>query len=402
MKKIWLVALHEYRRHVFNRRFVLGLLSVPLVIVLLVGLIFLIISMENNTTPIGYVDNSGLLTNPLPSPRPEAPDKPVAMIAFANEAEARSALDAGKIQAYYVLPENYLTTGELRVVHVDQIKDPARQQFYNFLGANLLKKTDPAVAARLVKGADVTIQSADGSRSLSGDNWFSFLIPMIAGIGFIIAMFTSGGYLMQAVVEEKENRTMEVVITSVTPNQLMAGKIIGDTSIGLTQIILWILFIAIPILAGRSSFEFLQGIQISGQTAAVMVLVMLPSFVLVAALMATIGATVSEAREGQQMTGLVSLPIWIPYMLFALLMSNPNSPIALILSFLPMTAPVTMLVRDGLTILPAWQIAVSSLIQTLAAIGVIWLAGRAFRLGMLRYGKRLAWRELFARQGTKS
>ncbi|HTX89890.1 MAG TPA: ABC transporter permease [Anaerolineales bacterium] len=397
MKKIGLVALHEYRRHVFNRRFIFGLLSVPLVIILLVGLVFLIISMDNNTTPIGYVDHSGLLSNPVPVPKAEPPYKPVPFVAFDTEEAARAALDAGKLQAYYVLPADYLTTGELRVVHAVQIKDPARVQFYNFLGANLLKNTDPVIATRLVKGADLTVQSADGTRSLSSNSWFSFLVPMIAGIGFIIAMFTSGGYLMQAVVEEKENRTMEVIVTSVTPNELMAGKILGDTAIGLTQILLWILFIVIPILVGRSSLKFLQGIQVSTQTLVVMLAVMLPSFVLVAALMATIGATVSEAREGQQMTGLISLPIWIPYMLFGLLMSNPNSPIALVLGMLPLTAPVTMLVRDGLTILPAWQIAVSSAIQVLFAIGGIWLAGRAFRLGMLRYGKRLAWRELFVR-----
>ncbi len=248
MSKIWHVALHEYRKHVFNRRFVFGLLSVPLVILLMVGLVFLIISMETNTTPIGYVDHSGLLTNPVPAPKPEPPDQPVPIVAFQSEAEARSALDAGKIQAYYVLPADYLTSGALRVVHIGQVKAPASRQFYNFLGANLLKGTDPAVAARLVKGADVTVQSPDGSRSLSGDNWFSFLVPMIAGIGFIIAMFTSGGYLMQAVVEEKENRTMEVIITSVSPNQFMAGKIIGDTCVGLTQILAWMLFIVIPIL----------------------------------------------------------------------------------------------------------------------------------------------------------
>ena len=96
MSKIWHVALHEYRKHVFNRRFVFGLLSVPVVILLLVGLIFLIISMENNTTPIGYVDNSGLLTNPVAAPKVTAPDRPVPMIAFASEAEARAALEGGQ------------------------------------------------------------------------------------------------------------------------------------------------------------------------------------------------------------------------------------------------------------------------------------------------------------------
>ena len=89
-------------------------------------------------------------------------------------------------------------------------------------------------------------------------------------------------------------------------------------------------------------------------------------------------------------------------MLTGLLMSNPNSPLSLGLSLFPLTAPVTMLIRDGLTILPAWQIAVSAAIQILCAVASIWLAGRAFRLGMLRYGKRLAWREIFARQGARS
>jgi ABC-2 type transport system permease protein len=78
-------------------------------------------------------------------------------------------------------------------------------------------------------------------------------------------------------------------------------------------------------------------------------------------------------------------------------MSTPNSPLALGLSLFPLTAPLTMLMRDGLTILPAWQIALSSGIQAICAAGAIWLAGRAFRLGMLRYGKRLKWREVFAR-----
>jgi ABC-2 type transport system permease protein len=202
---------------------------------------------------------------------------------------------------------------------------------------------------------------------------------------------------MQAVVEEKENRTMEVIITSVSPNQFMAGKIIGDTAIGLTQIVLWMVFILIPILVLRNRISFLQGIQIAPQTLFLLFFVMFPAFILVSALMAAIGATVSEAREGQQMVGIISLPIWIPYMLTGSLMSSPNSPLAIGLSLFPLTAPLTMLLRDGLTILPFWEIALSASLQVLCAVAAIWLAGRAFRLGMLRYGKRLKWREVFAK-----
>jgi len=398
MTKLLHVSWHEYQRHVFKRRFVLvGLLSVPLIILVIVGLIFLVVSLDTNTAPLGYVDYSGLLADPLPAPAPEPPDRPVPILPFETEAAARSALDAGKIQAYYVLPADYLSTGRLSVVHLGALKSPASTQFYAFLTTNLLRSTDPVVANRLVKGAEIIVQSPDGSRSVSSQNWFNVVVPMVAGIAFIIAMFSTGGYLMQAVVEEKENRTMEVIITSVSPNQFMAGKIIGDTAIGLTQIILWSLFIVIPILVLRNTISFLRGIQIAPETLLLAVFVMFPAFVLVSALMAAIGATVSEAREGQQMVGMISLPIWIPYMLTGLLMSNPNSPLAIGLSLFPLTAPLTMLMRDGLTILPAWQIALSASIQVFSAAGAIWLAGRAFRLGMLRYGKRLKWREVFAR-----
>jgi ABC-2 type transport system permease protein len=400
MIKVLRVALHEYKRHVFNRRFLMGLLSIPLVMVVMVGLVFLIISMESNTTPIGYVDYSGILADPRPAPPPEKPDKPVPMLPFNTEADAQSALEAGQIQGYYVIPQDYLSSGQLTLTDLNPVKSPARVQFYSFLSVNLLRNTDPAIANRLVEGEEVIVQSPDGKRSASDQNWFNIILPMVAGIAFIIAMFSTGGYLMQAVVEEKENRTMEVIITSVSPNQFMAGKIIGDVSIGLTQIVVWVLFIVIPILVMRNSFKFLEGIQISSQTLLLLAVVMLPAFVMVAALMAAIGATVSEAREGQQMVGIISLPIWIPYMLMALMMNTPNSPIAIALSVLPLTAPLTMLMRDGLTILPAWEIALSAAVQVGGAVGAIWLAGRAFRLGMLRYGKRLKWGEIFSRQGA--
>ncbi len=397
MSKTWHVALHEYSRHVFNKRFLLGLLSVPFVIILMVGLIFLIVAMETDARPVGYVDFSGILADPVPPPEIEPPDKPVEFRPYADESAAMAALDHGEIQAYYVIPEDYLETGTLSVVHAEALKDGPRYQFYDFLAVNLLRDTDPAIARRIVESDEVIVQSADGSRSMSSDSWFNILVPFIAAIAFIIAMFTAGGYLMQAVVEEKENRTMEVLITSVSSNQFMAGKIIGDIAIGLTQILAWIGFVIIGILVGRVKLEFLQGIEIPPQALLLIATILLPAFVMVCALMAAIGATVSEAREGQQMTGLISLPIWIPYMLTGIIIGSPNAPIVVALSLFPLTAPLTMLIRQGMTNIPAWQIVASSAIMILSAVGSIWLAGRAFRLGMLRYGKRLKWREIFAK-----
>ena len=121
---------------------------------------------------------------------------------------------------------------------------------------------------------------------------------------------------------------------------------------------------------------------------------------MVSALMAAIGATVTEAREGQQIMSLFSLPLWLPYMLVGMLAVSPNSPLAVGLSLFPFTAPMTMLLRDGMTIIPVWQIAASSIILVISSLACVWLAGRTFRLGMLRYGKRLRFREVFTRHGV--
>jgi ABC-2 type transport system permease protein len=91
------------------------------------------------------------------------------------------------------------------------------------------------------------------------------------------------------------------------------------------------------------------------------------------------------------------MPIWIPYMLTGIIIGSPNAPIVVAFSLFPLTAPLTLLIRQGMTNVPAWQLALSSAILILSAAGSVWLAGRAFRLGMLRYGKRLRWKEIFAR-----
>jgi ABC-2 type transport system permease protein len=175
----------------------------------------------------------------------------------------------------------------------------------------------------------------------------------------------------------------------------MAGKVIGDIFIGLSQIFVWSIFIFIGLLIGRNYLEFLQNISIEWDTIALILLLLFPAFVMVSALMATIGATVTEAREGQQMVGFITLPIWIPYLLIMPIMMNPNSPLAVAFSLFPLTAPLTIILRSGFTIIPAWQIALSLLLLVLSALGALWFAGRTFRMGMLRYGKRLRWREIF-------
>jgi ABC-2 type transport system permease protein len=338
------------------------------------------------------------LANPVPAPKVSPPEKPVPMLAFATESEAEAALQAGKIQAYYVLEQDYLTTSRAQLVYKKEPKQSARDQFRAFVVANLLADQPPEIAKRVAGGNNVIVRSPDGSREMSSNTWFNIVLPFIAGIIFFITIFTSAGYLMQAVVEEKENRTMEIVVTSVSPGQLMAGKTLGIIGVGLTQLLVWIGFVIIGIRVGQNYFAWLRGINVSAGTLGLIVAVMVPTFVMLSALMATIGATITQVQEGQQIVGLLTMPTWIPYMLTYPLMSAPNSPLAVGMSFFPLTAPLTMIIRSGFTVVPFWQIAVCVGLLTLCALGSLWLAGRAFRLGMLSYGKRLSLREVFRRQ----
>lgn len=398
MTKFWRVVSYEYTRHVLRKRFLFGLLSVPGLIALMVLVIVILVLLEIDTTPIGYVDYSGLLAHPVPAPPVEFPDRPVPFLAFADEDSAQAALEAKELAGYYLLSEDYLKTGRATLVYYKEPKSAAQGQFRDFLLANLLQGQTPEVAQRLISGSNVVIRSADGSREMSSRDWFNLLLPLFGGMAFFMAIFSTAGYIMQAIVEEKENRTMEILVTSISPEQLMVGKIVGIIGVGLTQILAWVAFIVAGVWIGGMFVEPLRYVHISSDLIVVTIVVMVPCFVMLSGLMAMIGATVTEAREGQQIVGLISFPVWVPYMLAGALMGSPNSPLAVGLSLFPLTAPMSITLRMGFTIIPLWQIALSTVLLILSAIGSLWLAGRAFRLGMLSYGKRLSLRQILGRK----
>ncbi len=398
MSKLWRIAQHEYSRHVFRRRFLLALSSVPLMIVLMALLVIVVIIVNSDPTPVGYIDQSSLLANPIPQPAAKWPERTIAMRAYPDEATAKADLEAGKLQAYFVLSADYLQTGKAKEVYLTQPKGLADQQFNSFLATNLLVGQPAAIARRIEAGSQITVQSADKNRVVSPNQVANLVLPLVAGILFIVAMATSSGYLMQAVVEEKENRTMEIMVTSVSPGQLMSGKVIADIAVGVTQLVVWALFIALGLLIGKNYVSWLSGLEFSGVTLGTMALVMVPAFIMVCGLMAAVGATVTEGSEGQQIMGLFTIPIWLPYFFTSMFIQNPNSPLAVAMSIFPLTAPMSISMRLAFTAIPTWQLATSVAILVVSAIGAVWLAGRAFRLGMLRYGQRLRWKEIFSHQ----
>jgi ABC-2 type transport system permease protein len=402
VSKFWRVVAYEYQRHVLRRRFLFALLSVPAIVGVMALIVLLLNRAENTNTPIGYVDYSGVLAQAVQPPQVDPLERPVPIIRFESEAQAKESLQAGKLQAYYILPSDYLQTSRAELVFIHSPGSSVQSQFRNFLRVNLLKTQSQAIVERITEGNNLVVRSVDGSRQMSQKDWFNILTPFMAGLVFVIAIFMTSGYLMQAVVEEKENRTMEILLTSVSPLQLMSGKIVGIVGVGITQLLAWIGFAIGVVIVGRNYLTWLEGVQIAPSALGAMAVVMLPGFLLIAALMATIGATVTEASEGQQMTGLITLPVMLPYWFSYLIMSNPNGPVAMVLSYFPLTAPVALSLRMGFTQVPLRELFPSLISLTVFALGALWLAGRAFRLGMLRYGQRVTLREIFSRNAAEA
>ena len=404
MSKLSRVALHEYKRHVFKKGFVLAILSVPLIIAATVGLVRLTIAMNSDFRAVGYVDGTGLLADPLPAPSRGSSAEQVPLVSFETEEDAREALDSGEIQAYYVLPQDYYETRQVQLVYSEEPGENATRQFWEFMQINLSAGQSPEIAHRAAAGTDLVRRSPDGERVFYDDPTLGQVLPLIAGFMFVFLLFSSSSTLLQAVVEEKENRTMEILVTSVSPNQLMGGKVLGIVAVNFTLMVAWTGFavLAAFIAGNYLGIAWFQNPSIDTGTILSMLAVLIPEYVMAAALATALGATMVDVQESQQVMGIMVQPFMIPLYLMTVIMPNPNSPLAVGLTLLPVTAPLTVAIRASFGQLSVWQIAASAAIQSACALGALWLAGRAFRLGMLRYGQRLSLRELFRRPEPQS
>ncbi len=398
MKKTWLICWHEFKRHVLRKRFIFAVLSMPL-FVGVIGLVsFLSVWLQYDKTPVGYVDEFKILHFHLQlSKEDNALFEPVVMIEYPDEQSAKAAIAQKEIQAYVVLSQNYMDTGEVTRVSEGKTGINIEDDINDFLKLNLLSGKDPLVVERLTEGTNMIIRSMDGKRELDVANWTFILLPMIAGLLFVIAVNISGGYLLQAVVEEKENRTMEVLVTSVSPGQLMAGKIIGNLSVGLFELVIWIFFTGVALKILPNLIPMGAPPEIPFSYVLLIIATFLPAFVMIAAAMGAVGATATDMKEAQQVAGFFTIPIVIPYWFMTAIMFNPNGSIAVAMSLIPFTAPLALPMRAVFTTIPAWQLILSIGMLTLLAVFAVWLAGRVFRLGMLRFGKKVRLKEAFAR-----
>ena len=395
MRKLWLLAKHEYLKRVQKKSFLIALLGFPLLMVVIGGISILATLGGGDARPIGVVDQANILDpGLLPSLQIEQKGY-VEILAYESESAAADALAGGQIQAYYVVPQDYLAAKDVTLVHGgSEPKQAISEEFSAFLRQSLLAQQGATTQKLLSGGLNLEISSADGRRQFSSGNLMSFLLPLIVTFLLFFAITTAGGYLLQAMTEEKENRTMEVITTSVSPEQLMGGKSLGLISVSLTQVLTWVAVLAIGIFVAGRFVDALRNVQIPWDMVALTVFFFVPTFTLIAGIMITLGAAVTEAQQGQQVAGIINILFILPVFFLALLFSQPDSPFLVLLTFFPTTSFIMILLRWSLSTVPWWQLAVSWVVLVVSALGSIWLGARVFRMGMLRYGQRLSLKQI--------
>jgi ABC-2 type transport system permease protein len=392
MRKLWLVAKHEYLRMVRRRSFLVGTLAVPVLMAVVIGISIAFSIGTRDDRPLGYVDLARVLEAGV-RPSSEGMVRWVEMRAFADEASARAALEDGEVQAFYVLSADYRQEGKLALYYWDDPpSDAVREQFDGYLRANLVADLPQDVGRRTMDGMSLTVRSVDGSREFSSENFMAIVLPFGAGFFFMIAVMSSSGYLLQAVTTEKENRTMELMITSIRPGQLVAGKAVGLMAVSLTQLAVWSLAIVVGLAVGAQFLEPLRATRVPWAALGIALLYFFPAYALVAGIMIAIGSAVTETRQGQQIASILNLTFTAPFFFVALIMANPSSPFMVAMTLFPTTAFLTVIMRWSLAVVPLWQMALSWVLLVTSAGLSVWASARVLRVGMLRYGQRLDFR----------
>ena len=186
----------------------------------------------------------------------------------------------------------------------------------------------------------------------------------------------------------------------MSANQFILGKILGIVMVIFTQVFSWLIFLVIALMGANAAFDvdWLDPSLLNLNILPVLFLWFILAFFVFAGITLTISSTVTETQEAQQMIGIVAMPVGFSYWFAVLVINSPNSPLSIGLSMFPLTAPTIMPLRLAFTNIPAGQLAIGAFILLVSGIGAIWLAARAYELGMLRFGQRLRLAELFKPQ----
>ncbi|MBO5455453.1 MAG: ABC transporter permease [Muribaculaceae bacterium] len=423
MSKIGIVIEREYLERVKKKSFIITTILMPvLMLALMMAPAAIMLFVDSSESKVLVVDNSKMIAQKLK-------DREDVKFELAHDITLDSALNREDVSSVLVIPANVInaqrstlklysngpssiTTESAITDQVNSIIETERLKKYNIENLDtILSEVSSNVALSTVRN-----DKEDEEAMSSG---FSYAIGI--GMAFILYMFLLiyGQMVMTSIIEEKGNRVLEVVVSSVKPAQLMMGKIIGVALVAVTQMVLWGILLSlmsafvlpavmpadamadiaavqsgnIDAVSDPSSLSMIQGVAMLGEVGRIislvglMTLFLIGGFLIYSSIFAAIGSAVDNIQDASQLTSVAVFPIIFGIIFAMVAASDPTGSVAFWMSMFPLTSPMVMVARIPFGI-PAWEIILSLALLIAGFIFMVWLAGKIYRVGIFMYGKK--------------
>lgn len=423
LRKVWLVLKREYLTRVKSKSFIIITALIPIGFLAFIGImVYISISETEVEKRIAISDKTEVLADRLTELNQsryfDVGDLPVDSL--------RSDVLSGDLDGFIVLDDSVISNAKTpRLVHggsgglsfIGTVQNDLRE----VIREERLSRQNVSDEIREIFETRTGLESVKlTEEGESEDNTLlASAIGFILGLMIFFGIFFYGALLMRSVIEEKTNRVLEVIASSVKPIELMYGKLFGVLSMALTQFGIWIVFYtgisiaAAPVAAmimdaqmsslpestvesASSSFDptTLENMIIEPHIFIYFILFFFLGFMIYSALFAAIGAAVDSEQDSQQFIPIVGLPVFIAYFLNTKVMQAPDSSLSTFVSLFPLTSPINMISRIASTAVPFWQIALSIILMVLTFFGIMWMAAKIYRVGILMYGKKPTYKDL--------
>jgi ABC-2 type transport system permease protein len=404
MNKTYLIFKHEFVQAIKKPGFIVLTFIVPVLALLAIGVYELVTTLTEpsakETTLVGYVDEVGIFND-------QTDQGLIQLVPFVSRQEATQALVGGEISEYIIIPSNYVSSGTVQrfTLAKELIAPPITIHLIeSFLRWNLLKEDVPTeIIASVVTPMNLEVTRLDENGDIAQEQGSigNIIIPAIFSLLLSFALMVGANSLISGLGEERESRLIEVLFSSVSIRQLLIAKVLALGLAGLLQVLVWLISAPFLLDLASSSFGgFLRDVQLPGNFILLGIIYFILGYLLFALLSVTLGGISSNTSEAQNLSMFYIMMLFVPLWFFGVTINFPDSPIWVVLSIFPITAPVQTMVRLGVSDIPAWQIVTSIGVLVLSVVVGLSLSVRIFRMFMLMYGKRPTVKEIA--RGLKS
>ncbi|HET8574983.1 MAG TPA: ABC transporter permease [Candidatus Paceibacterota bacterium] len=404
MHNLRTVILFEFIRAIKKKSFWVSILAIPLLVGVVGGISFLSAQAASNAQEaalqaplkVAILDQSGIIT--------EVAKKQFSISDIENKEEGISRVKSGVLDEFIIYPED--PTKEPVQIYAKDVGLFNNGKYESF-AQKLLRLSAESEITSPVRLAIVNDSSAVTTALITYENgekakgFESVIAPGLFLVLFFLLIMLMGNEMLASTTEEKENRVIEMILTTVTSQTLLFGKIISLILLALVRIAVML----VPIIIGFVYFGkgsalpagWLVNIDLSPGPIAIAAAIFVLAFFLFTGLLVTIGAVMPTGKEAARFFGLVMFSMFIPLYAVQAILSDPSQIIVKVFSFFPTTAPVTLLLRNAAGNLASWETALGLFILTVCMMTVLFSAARAFRYGALEYSRRLSFREIFGK-----